>query len=69
MNQRVNIREFNRLANIITKDLSGLPAEQLKEFNEKITELLKDYGLRLVVDHVITVAPVEKKEIVEEVKE
>jgi hypothetical protein len=34
MNQRVNIREFNRLANIITKDLSGLPAEQLKEFSE-----------------------------------
>jgi hypothetical protein len=34
MNQRVNIREFNRLANIIMKDLSNLPAEQLKEFNE-----------------------------------
>ena len=34
MNQRVNIREFNRLANIIMKDLSNLPSEQLKEFNE-----------------------------------
>lgn len=34
MNQRVNIREFNRLANIIMKDISDLPIEQLKEFNE-----------------------------------
>jgi|GEM_PF-6908757 len=33
MNQRVNIREFNRLANIIMKDISDLPIEQLKEFN------------------------------------
>lgn len=33
MNQRVNIREFNRLANIILKDLSDLPDDQLKDFN------------------------------------
>jgi hypothetical protein len=34
MNQRVNIREFNRLANIIMKDISDLPIEQLKQLNE-----------------------------------
>lgn len=40
MNQRVNIREFNRLANIIMKDLSDLPAEQLNEFNATAHRLL-----------------------------
>lgn len=34
MNHRTNIREFNRLANIILKDLSDLPDEQLKDFTE-----------------------------------
>ena len=38
MNQRVNIREFNRLANIIMKDISDLPIEQLKEFNSRIRQ-------------------------------
>lgn len=33
MNHRTNIREFNRLANIISQDLSDLPIDQLKEFN------------------------------------
>jgi len=31
MNHRTNIREFNRLANIILKDLSDLPEDQLKD--------------------------------------
>ena len=31
MNHRANIREFNRLATIMTKDITDLPDEQLNE--------------------------------------
>lgn len=34
MNHRTNIREFNRLANIITKDASDLPEDQLLELKD-----------------------------------